>query len=77
MGFVKRKATTKAKISVEDFEEIKKDYLLDIEVVVAMDEIPMELVINFDQTGIHFQIGQWLKKGQNGLNWWTKTIKDN
>ena len=73
MGFVKRKAMTKAKISVEDFQEIKKDYLLDIEVVVAMDEIPMELIINFDQTGIHyvqFQIGQWLKKGQNRLNWW-------
>ena len=41
MGFVKKKAMTKAKISVEDFEEIKKDYLLDIKMVVAMDEIPM------------------------------------
>ena len=60
MGFVKRKATTKAKISVEDFEEIKRDYLLDIEVVIAMDEIPMELIINFDQTGIHYvPVSDW------------------
>ena len=45
---------TKAKVSVEDFEQIKKDYLLDIEVVVAMDEIPVELKVNFDQIGIHY-----------------------
>ena len=44
----------KAKMSVEDFEEIKKDYLLDIHVVVSVDEIPKELVVNFDQTGIHY-----------------------
>jgi len=40
MGFVRRKATTKAaKNSVEDFEQIKQNYLLDSEVVVAIDEI--------------------------------------
>ena len=60
MGFVRRKATTKAKMSVEDFEEIKKDYLLDIQVVVSMDEIPKELVVNFDQTGIHYvPVSDW------------------
>ena len=60
MGFVKRKATTKAKISVEDFEEIKKGYILDNKVVVAMDEIPMELIINFDQTGIRYvPVSDW------------------
>ena len=36
-----RKATTKAKISVEDFEEIRRDYILDI-------EIPNKLIVNFD-----------------------------
>ena len=39
MGFVKRKATTKAKVDVKEFEEIKKLYLLDIKNVVQMDEI--------------------------------------
>ena len=30
MGFVKRRASTKAKVSVTDFEEIKAQFLLDI-----------------------------------------------
>ena len=53
MGFVKRKATTKAKVTVENFAELKSDYLLEIKNVIAMDEIPAELVINFDQTGLN------------------------
>jgi len=60
MGYVRRKATTQAKMPVEDFEEIKKSYLLDLEVVMSMDEIPKELVINFDQTGIHYvPVSDW------------------
>ena len=51
---MKRKGTTKAKISIEHFEEVKKEYLLDIKLVISMDEIPGDLVINFDQTGIHY-----------------------
>ena len=53
MGFVKRKATTKAKVIMENFAELKSDYLLEIKNVIAMDEIPAELVINFDQTGLN------------------------
>ena len=68
MGYVRRKATTQAKIkmSVEDFEEIKKSYLLDLKVVMSMDKIPEELVINFDKLEFimfQYQIGQWRKKG--------------
>ena len=29
IGYVKRKGTTKAKMSVEHFEEVRKEYLLD------------------------------------------------
>jgi len=54
MGFVKRRANTKAKISMEHFDELKKLYLLEINNVVEMDEIPPELVINWDQTGINY-----------------------
>ena len=48
MGFVKHKATTKMKVTVENFAELKSDYLLEIKNVIAMDKIPAELVINFD-----------------------------
>ena len=60
MGYVKRRASTKAKVAVQDFEEVKAQFLLDIKVVVEMDEIPFDLVINWDQTGIHYvPVGSW------------------
>ena len=40
IGYLKRKSTTKAKMVVEHFEEVKKEYLLDIKLVISMDEIP-------------------------------------
>ena len=52
MGFVKRQGNTKAKVAVEQFEAQKTQYLFDIKAVVEMMDIPPELVINWDQTGI-------------------------
>ena len=54
MGFVKRKACSKAKVDVERFKEVKEDFLLDVKNIVAMDDIPAELVINFDQTALNY-----------------------
>ena len=54
MGLVKRRASTKAKKDVKKFEEIKKGFLLDVRNVMEMDEIPPDLVINFDQTAVHY-----------------------
>ena len=53
MGLVKHRVSTKAKIDVKNFEEIKKGFLLDVCNVMEMDEIPLDLVINFDQTAVH------------------------
>ena len=52
MGFVKRRGNTKAKVSVLHFEALKTQFLFDIKAVVEMQEIPPELIINWDQTGI-------------------------
>ena len=52
MGFVKRRGNTKAKVDVEQFEAIKTQFLFDLKATVEMLEIPPELVINWDQTGI-------------------------
>ena len=54
MGYVKRRGSTAAKVAVSNFEEVKQQFLLDIKVVVEMEEIPSELVINWDQTGINY-----------------------
>ena len=53
MKFVQRKATTaKSKYTVENFAEIKKAFLQDVVSVVTMEEVPPELILNWDQTGI-------------------------
>ena len=60
MDCVKRKATTKSKLTIHRFEELKEQYLFDIKVVVEMEEIPHDLIINWDQTGINYvPVSQW------------------
>ena len=46
MGFVKRRATTKSKVLVSDFDDVKKQFLFDIKAVTEMEEIPNDLIIN-------------------------------
>ena len=60
MNYVKRKASTSAKIDPSHFDELKEQYLLDIKVVVEMMRVPSELVFNWDHTGINIVPGsQW------------------
>ena len=60
MNFVKRKATTKSKLVVKNFEEVRYQFLLDIKAVVEMAEIPYDLIINWDQTGIKYiPVSEW------------------
>ena len=60
MGMVKRRASSKAKISIENFEAVKEEFLLEIKNVVSFDEIPPPLIINWDQTGINYiPVSSW------------------
>ena len=53
MKFVKRKATTsKSKHAVTDFTKLKDAFLSDVVEAVTMEDIPAELILNWDQTGI-------------------------
>ena len=68
MGFVKRKATTKAKSqhSGEEFQMLKKQYLQQVVSMIKVHNIPESLVINLDQTGLNLvPSGDWTmsKKG--------------
>ena len=59
IGFVKRKGTTKA-VQVENFEDLKREFLFDIKVIVAIEEVPPCLIINWDQTGIKYvSVSEW------------------
>jgi hypothetical protein len=58
--FVKRKATTKVKISVPNFAALQKQFLLDLKAIVDLEDIPFQLIINWDQTGINYvPVSQW------------------
>ena len=51
MNFVQRKATTaKVKYSLENFAEKKAEFLDDLVTTVQMEDVPPELVLNWDQT---------------------------
>ena len=54
MGMVKRRVSTKAKVDVEEFETLKDQFLLSIMTIVILDEIPLDLIINWDQTGVNY-----------------------
>ena len=60
MGFTKRRANSKSKIMPKNFAEIRENYLIDVESVIEMEEIPSDLVINWDQIGMHLvPSGSW------------------
>ena len=60
MGYVKRKCLNTGKVSVPHFNEVKADFLADIQSEVVMNEIPPDLIINWDQTALQFvPAGQW------------------
>ena len=60
MNFVKRKATTRAKSMVHNFDEVKQQFLQDVSAVVTFEEIPDALIVNWDQTGINYvPVSHW------------------
>ena len=60
MGYVKRKCSNARKVAVPRFLEIQGDFLADIQAEVVMNEIPAELVLNWDQTALHLvPTSQW------------------
>ena len=66
MGFVKRHASTAGKISAANFAQFKSQFLFDVQRIREMEEIPADLVINWDQTGIHYvPVSNWTM-GQEG-----------
>ena len=56
MGYVNRKANTKASISDVSFEADKEEYPFDIGIIVDVEEIPKELVISWDHIHVLMSI---------------------
>ncbi len=53
MNFTKRRGSTKTGVSPQEFKEIKRNYLHSVIEVVTMENIPIELIFNLDQTGLN------------------------
>ena len=54
MGFVKRQASSTGKASAENFKSLKEQFLFDVKTIREMEDIPADLVLNWDHTGIHY-----------------------
>lgn len=52
MGVSKRRANSNSKVLPDDFAQLKEQFLIDVRPVVVMEEIPADLVINWDQTAM-------------------------
>ncbi len=60
MGYVKRRASTKSKVLVSEFDILKNQFLFDIKSIVDIEEIPPELIINWDHTGLDYvPVSSW------------------
>jgi len=54
MNLVKRKGTTAVKVLPSNFEKLKKQFLSDVHSTVVMEDILVELIINWDQTSLKY-----------------------
>jgi len=50
MGYAKRKTNSKVKITADNFEELRYNFLCEIKGIVMMEEIPSSMILNWDHT---------------------------
>ena len=52
MGFSKRTASSKSKMLLCNLQAIKEQFLINVNSVVKMEDIPGDMIINWDQTAM-------------------------
>ena len=76
-NFVKRKVMTSAKVDPSHFKELKEQFLLDIKAVVDMEDVPSDLILNWDHTGINVVLGsQWTMEAKGSKRVETVGVND-
>lgn len=66
MGYSKRRANSKFKVPVANFIQLKTQFLLDVKACVTLEDIPHDLILNWDQTALKIvPVNSWTmeKKG--------------
>ena len=56
-NFTKRRGSTKSGLAPGDLDKVKKTFLSEIVETVAMNDVPEDLIIKWDQTGINLVPG--------------------
>ena len=64
--YIKRKASSTAKVQPSNYEQLKEQYLLDIKVVVEMEDIPADLIMTWDHMGINIVLGSYCTMEEKG-----------
>ena len=60
MGFVKWWASSTPKVSATDFEHRRLQFIFDVKALIMLEDIPSDLVINWDQAGIQYvPVSNW------------------
>ena len=60
MNYVKRKGSNAGKVSVSCFNKLQEVFLADIKAEVLMNDIPKDLIFNWDQTAVQLvPTGDW------------------
>lgn len=71
MNMMKRRGSSMAKPESKNLEELKSNFLGKIEELVTKYNIPPQLIINFDHTGVHLlPVSRWTmaEKGCDKVN---------
>ena len=75
LNFVQRKVTTaKSKYVIADFDRVRTEFLEDVVATVGMEEIPPELILNWDQTGIRVVPSSNWMMDQQGVRGWRLVV---
>ena len=66
MGFTNRRACSTLKTLPQDVSEIQQQFLREIKVAIQMEDIPEDLVFNWDQTAMKIVLGgTWTMEKRN------------
>ena len=69
INFVKRRGSSTAMLTVANFEAVKEQFIIDVNTVVEIEEIPPQLVYNWDQTGISIvPVSSWTMEAKGSRN---------
>ena len=77
MGYVKRKGTTTSKINPCNLENLREAFLEQIWSTLKFEDIPLDLIFNWDQTGMNYlPVSNWTMEKEGAKHIEIKGLDD-